>query len=150
MKIETKYHGNIELKENEVITLEQGLPGFIGEKRFAILPFGEDSFFQIFQSVHKAELAFVITNPFLFFKDYEFNVPESVRNQLKIEREQDVLTFVILTVKEPFDGTTANLKAPLVVNSGSNLGKQIVLNDEEYQTKHLLIQEPITSTKEEK
>ncbi|WLD92972.1 flagellar assembly protein FliW [Alkalihalobacillus sp. AL-G] len=151
MKIETKYHGTIDLRDNDIITIDQGLPGFAGERKFAILPFGEDSLFNILQSVETSDLAFVITTPFLFFKDYEFNIPNPIRRQLKIEKEQNVLTYVILTVQDPFEKTTANLKAPLIINAEANLGKQLVLNDDAYETKHLLIQQqPLTSTKGEK
>ena len=64
------------------------------------------------------------------------------RNQLykrlKIGNKEDVATFGILTVKDPFDETTINLNGPIIINTKEKLGKQLVLNDGNYHTKHVL------------
>ncbi|MGP4078943.1 flagellar assembly protein FliW [Pseudalkalibacillus sp. R45] len=151
MKIETKYFGDMEIEEKELLDFAQGLPGFNDEKQFVVLPFAdEDTPLSILQSVKTPNLAFVITNPFLFFQDYEFNIPDAVTDQLAIKDEKEVAVFVILTVQEPFEKTTANLKAPIVLNIENGSGKQIVLNDDQYQTKHRLFPQPLTTVKGEK
>ncbi|RFB11030.1 flagellar assembly protein FliW [Bacillus sp. HNG] len=136
MKIDTKYHGEIHIDENEVISFINGIPGFLDEKKFVILPFGEDTGISIMQSVGNAQLAFVVTNPFLFYKQYHFIIDDQVVEQLQLESEQDVLVYVILTVQDPFEKTTANLQAPVVINNKKNLGKQVILTNTLYQTRH--------------
>ncbi|MCF6138754.1 flagellar assembly protein FliW [Pseudalkalibacillus berkeleyi] len=148
MKIDTRYFGEMEIEEKEIIKFEQGLPGFIEEKKFVVIPFGdEETPLNILQSVSTPSLAFVIANPFLFFRNYEFDIPEAVTSQLQIKGEQEVAVFVILTVQDPFEKTTANLKAPIVINIEKGYGKQIVLNDEQYITKHTLLQESLNAVK---
>ncbi|MCF6410150.1 flagellar assembly protein FliW [Pseudalkalibacillus salsuginis] len=150
MKINTKYFGEVEIEEKDIVAFDQGIPGFIDEKQFVILPFGdEDTALSILQAVKNSNLAFVITNPFLFFKDYEFNLPDNVTEQLEIKEEKEVAVFVILTVQDPFEKTTANLKAPIVLNIKNSSGKQIVLNDDQYQTRHTLFSQPHTAAKGE-
>ena len=42
---------------------------------------------------------------------------------------------------------SANLKAPLVFNLSNRLGKQVVLKDPQYQTKHFIMEEMKLYTK---
>lgn len=136
MKIETKYHGNVHIDENETITFSNGIPGFLEEKKFVILPFGEDTGISVMQSVGYAQVAFVVTNPFIFLKDYDFTIDDQAVEQLELESEKDVNVYVILTVQDSFDKTTANLQAPVVINTKRKLGKQVILTNTNYQTKH--------------
>ncbi|WP_062354129.1 flagellar assembly protein FliW [Bacillus kwashiorkori] len=136
MKINTKYFGEIEIQESDIITFETGIPGFLMETEFVILPLSDDKVFHAMQSVKTAELAFVITNPFLFFQEYDFSLEDSVVEQLAIERVEEVQVYNILTVRDPLPDTTANLQAPIIINSKNNFAKQVILNNTEYQTRH--------------
>lgn len=138
MVIQTKYHGELSIEANEKITFENGIPGFLDEKTFVLLPLDEETSFFILQSVQTPRIAFVVTSPFFFFKDYEFDLDESTKERLNIQSEQDVEVLVILTVKELFNNSTANLKAPIILNRKTKLGKQLILNQTDYTTKHRL------------
>nr|WP_282154653.1 flagellar assembly protein FliW [Cytobacillus gottheilii] len=146
MKLATKYQGEQEINENQVIHFQSGIPGFQDETEFALLPFLEDMPYFILQSTQTAELAFVVVDPYPFFPDYQYELPKAIVDSLQIESPNDVATFVILTLKEPFSDSTANLKGPIVINVKKNEGKQLILNDVQYKTKHLLFS---ASTKEE-
>lgn len=147
MKIETKYHGKIHVEEKEIITFANGIPGFLEEKSFVILPFGEDTGISIMQSVGDSQLAFVVTNPFFFFKEYDFNLDDQVIEQLLLESEKDVSVYVILTVQDPFEKTTANLQAPVVLNTKKQLAKQVILTNTLYQIKHSIFEKGKVSAK---
>ncbi|OIJ22367.1 flagellar assembly protein FliW [Anaerobacillus alkalidiazotrophicus] len=143
MKIQTKYLGEVEINEEKIIHFENGIPSFLDEKKFIILPFGEGTPLYILQSVTTPELGFVIVSPFDFFPDYQVKLSDSTIEALGIEAEADVTLFVILTVQDPFTNTTANLQGPVVINSKKQKGKQISLNDPNYTTKHLLIPQAV-------
>ncbi|MEC2077887.1 flagellar assembly protein FliW [Metabacillus fastidiosus] len=136
MIIETKYHGEVEIEANEIITFEHGIPGFLDEKEFILLPLEEGSPYLILQSKKTNELGFIVVNPFLFFKDYEFDLSEADEAVLKLKSENDVELYCILTIKEPFELSTANLQAPIIINSKTKLAKQVILNDQKYVTRH--------------
>lgn len=119
MKIQTKFHGEQEIVKEEIIKFDHGIPGFLDEKEFYIFPL-EDTPFLILQSINTKEVAFIIADPFSLFPDYEFDLSEDVIEALKIEAEKDVAVFVILTVREPFNQTTANLQAPVIINQNKN------------------------------
>ncbi|WP_349408635.1 flagellar assembly protein FliW [Pseudalkalibacillus sp. SCS-8] len=145
MKIQTRYFGEVQISEDEIVKFKQGLPGFNIEKEFVILPFSEEETpYHILQSVSTPSLAFVLGNPFVFFPDYEFELSESVTELLEIQSEKEVAVYIILTINEPFEKTTANLKAPVVINLNKGIGKQVVLNKEEYETKHFIMKEAVS------
>lgn len=147
LTLKTKYLGEISIKTEDVFTFEKGIPGFLDETEFVMLPFGDDNPFYIMQSVKTPMLAFVVTEPFLFFPSYDFELDDSVVNQLQIASEKDVHIFTILTIGEPFSETTANLQAPVVLNVNKKLGKQVILSDERYTTKHRLMSQTMEEVK---
>jgi flagellar assembly factor FliW len=134
LKIATKYHGEVEI--NEILTFEKGIPGFMGEKKFTLLPLSDDDIFTVLQSIATQELAFVLTNPFHFFREYDFQLDDPVVEELELKTEKDVVVYSILTVQEPFEKTTANLQAPIIINATNRKAKQVILHNEQYKTKH--------------
>ncbi|WP_078543850.1 flagellar assembly protein FliW [Litchfieldia alkalitelluris] len=143
MKIQTKYHGEVEIDEKDVFRFEHGIPGFLEEKQFVLLPFTDDSLFMILQSLNTEELGFVLTNPFNFFKDYDIELPEHVVEELEIESENDVVIYSILTVQDPFEKTTCNLQAPVILNEKQRQGRQVILSNTSYTTKHYLVEQNV-------
>lgn len=138
MRLITKYHNEVEVNETEILHFEKGIPGFPYEKQFVVLPLNEDGSFSVMQSIVTAGVALVIVSPFDFFKDYDFKLEDSVVEELEIKSEKNVLVYTILTVEDPFDKTTTNLQAPVIINKANNKAKQVILVDEGYKTKHNL------------
>jgi flagellar assembly factor FliW len=142
MKINTKYHGEIEVKSEEVLTFEQGIPGFGEENQFVLLPLPETEWFHILQSVKTPQLGFVVTDPFVFFKEYDFELDQASVELLEHPTEKEVRVLSILTVREALHESTANLQAPIVINLANRQGKQVILNNTDYRTKHLIFAQP--------
>lgn len=138
--IQTKYHGEIEINKEDILHFEKGIPGFLDEKDFILLPLSDDQTFSIMQSLTTPYVAFVIASPFHFFQDYEFKLEDPIVEELDIKAEKDVLVFLILSVGDPFEKTTANLQAPVIINSSNHKAKQVILNDGRYKTKHPIVQ----------
>lgn len=136
MNINTKYHGSVEINSNEILKFEKGIPGFPEEKEFILLPLSDDDIFYVMQSVSNTQLAFVLSSPFNFFREYDIKLEDSVVQELKLKAENDVLMYSILTVQDPFDKTTANLQAPVIINSKNRKAKQVILHNEHFSTKH--------------
>lgn len=143
MKIETKYLGEVEISEEKIIYFEQGIPSFLDETKFILLPFDETTPFYILQSIVTPGLGFVVVSPFQFFPDYQVKLSDANIEALEIEKEEDVAVFVILTVQDPFTLTTANLQGPVVINTKNQQGRQIAMNDPKYTTKHLLMPQTV-------
>lgn len=135
MKIATKYFGEIELDKEQVIQFPQGLPGFYDRKQFVMIDLADNPLFKVLQAVDHADTAFIITSPYQFYQEYSFDVDDNTLQLLKIDSEQDVVVYSIVTLKEPFAESTINLQAPIVVNQTKQLAKQYITNNNKFLTK---------------
>ncbi|MFJ7699431.1 flagellar assembly protein FliW [Lysinibacillus fusiformis] len=129
MDIETKFLGTVEINEQDILTFATGLPGFPDAQKFVLLPLDADLPLVVLQSVEQQELGFVLAYPFAFKRDYEFDIDEEDKTDLQIEKEDEIVPYTILTLKETFQESTMNLLAPVIINNVKKLGKQIVLQD---------------------
>ncbi|MFQ3547767.1 MAG: flagellar assembly protein FliW, partial [Termitinemataceae bacterium] len=93
------------------------------------------------QSLDVMKVAFILVNPFLFRPDYELDVDDKELRDIGITSPEHALVFSIVTI--PADGSpmTANLQGPLVINRESHIGKQLVLTDQRWKTKHDIVAE---------
>lgn len=148
MDIKTKYHGEITIAEEDILYFEKGIPGFPAETKFVMIPLTDDGLFQVLQSTSNQDIGFITTDPFFFKKDYEFRIDDSVVESLELQDEKDVNVIVIITLHEPFNQSTANLQAPVVINTKNGKARQVILNNTTYQTKHPLFAEEPVSAKE--
>ena len=129
MLINTKFLGEVEIKESEILTFEQGLLGLPENKQFILLALDSDLPLALLQSIDQQEIGFVVAFPFAFKQDYAFDLSEEDKEQLQIEKEEDVVVYSVVTLKESFQDSTLNLLAPIVINNRTKLAKQIVLQD---------------------
>lgn len=137
MDVKTTRFGVITIPDDRVITFPKGLLGFGSQKRFCLLEPGTDTAFFWLQSVDEPSLAFVVTDPSLFFKDYTVPIKQEQMDDLRLAKLEDAQVFVI--VNKVDDTLTGNLQGPLVVNSVSREGEQMVLADRRWNTRHTLV-----------
>ncbi len=135
MKLDTKYLGVVEIDERKKINFPNGLPGFPEETEFIILELPNNAAFQLLQSTKTSNLAFVITNPYLFYQAYELKLDEDLLDLLKITAKEDVAVYAIVTLNKPFSQSTMNLRAPIIINTKQLIGKQYILSDHTYSSK---------------
>jgi len=141
MKYETARFGSIEIQDKDILLFPGALYGFDQEKEFVMLPLDPklESPMEWLQSLRSRDLAFIVTDPFLFVPEYKMVLSDSEMNQLKLESMESVAVRVIVTIPKVHSEMTANLVAPLVINQKNRLAKQVVLTSAEYDTKHPLI-----------
>ena len=145
--IDTTRFGQLEYSEKEVIVFEKGIPGFEQEKEFILVKMdSEDQLnpLAFLQSINSGELSFIIASPFSFYADYEFDLDDATKEDLKIKEPEDVAVWGILSVPEEFEKTTINLQAPVIINLKKKVGKQIILHDSKYATKTPLFPQKVT------
>ncbi|MED3882534.1 flagellar assembly protein FliW [Priestia megaterium] len=140
MKISTSYHGDIEIDNQQTLTFNQGIPGFLEETEFVILPLPEAEAFQVLQSIQTKEVAFIITDPFQFFLDYDFQLEPQEIEKLQLQQAEDAAVYVLLTMSDSVEKITANLQAPVIINTKKQLAKQVILMNTAYETKHRLFE----------
>jgi flagellar assembly factor FliW len=140
VKASTKPYGTIEVDERQRIKFPAGLFGFESYRDFVILDADRQPFYWL-QSLEVQDLAFILVNPFLFRPDYELDISDDELKDIGISSPDKALVFSIVTI--PADGgpMTANLQGPLVINRELRIGKQAVLADSRWKTRHNIVEE---------
>jgi flagellar assembly factor FliW len=143
MKIQTSRFGAMEVADQNLIQIPEGLLGFEDlQKYFIVDPF-DDTMILWLQSVDRPEIAFPVLEPKVFRPDYHVRLSANELRLLRIESisRGDTLVYSILTIPEDPRNMTANLKAPVVINVKESLGRQVVLQENEYSIKCAMYKE---------
>lgn len=141
-KVYTSRFGEIEVDEKKIVHFKNGIPAFEEEHEFIVLPYEEESPYYFMQSLKSPDLAFVLTIPFLFFPEYSFEIDEETIKELGINNSDQIFYYTMITIPNgSIRNMTANLVAPIVINSGTMQAKQVVLEKSNYTTKHRLFPE---------
>ncbi|EHL13215.1 hypothetical protein HMPREF9629_00515 [Peptoanaerobacter stomatis] len=127
MKINTNYYGELEVKDEDILTLKDGMLGYEELNRFILIK-EDDIFVEYLQAIDEL-VAFAVMDPFLIKQDYSFDVPDSVLKALDIKSEEDVVIKTVVVIPEDITKIRTNLQAPIVFNKSNNKGMQIILDD---------------------
>ena len=137
MEIVTTRFGTLNVDDERVITFPKGLLGFPDHTRYALIQTGEENYFFWLQCVDEPNLAFVVTDPSIFFKDYEVPIKDETQAELSLEDVTFAQVFVICNKVN--DWLTGNLQGPLVINAQNRVGSQVVINDKKWTTRQPLL-----------
>ncbi len=141
MKIKTTRFGELEVNPNDVLTFSEGLLGFENLKKYFVVDPGDSTLILWLQSTEDEKVAFPIIEPKIFKPDYIAKLLPADLNGLELETLQTAKLYSILTIPANVTEMSANLKAPVVVNSTKKVGKQIVLQDSKLSVKHEMYRE---------
>lgn len=142
MKVISKPFGEVEVADNSLLTIPDGLFGFEAAKRFAILSSPEERPFSWLQAVDDPRLAMVVVNPLeVLGARFAPRLASPDLQALGVSSVAELLFCCIVVVPENPKLMTVNLKGPVAFNENSKRGRQVILLNEEYNVRHLLLQE---------
>lgn len=146
MKVNTMRFGLLEVSESDIIQIPDGILGFEHLKRFFIVDPSDDTMILWLQSLDAADIAFPILEPKMFRQDYKVHLSANEIRALRLDAnaKREILVYCILTIPEDISKISANLKAPIVINTKSQLGRQVVLQENEYPVKCSVYKELLT------
>lgn len=142
MHVETSRFGSLSIPDDEIVTFPDGLPGFRGLRRMALLGGGQlpgaealDGVHNLFwlQDVADPDLAFLTIVPWTAYPDYdaELDLEPFVADNKGDVTEDDLCVLAVVTIRRENGGVqlTSNLLAPVVINTSSRIGRQLILDD---------------------
>ena len=141
MKVKTTRFGELEVNPNDIISFADGLLGFENLKKYFVVDPGDSTLILWLQSTEDEKVAFPIIEPKIFKPDYIAKLLPADLNGLELESLQTAKLYSVLTIPGTVTEMSANLKAPVVVNSAKKVGKQIVLQDSKLSVKHEMYRE---------
>lgn len=127
MKLSTRDFGVVEVEESEIVTFVGPIFGFEPYRRFVFLYHEEISGqFVWLQSVEEPGLCFILVDPALVMAEsYEPQLPNEARSLLG---DGEYMYWLLVSLREPLDRTTVNLKSPIVVDPVSRQAAQFILD----------------------
>ncbi|MCR4579337.1 MAG: flagellar assembly protein FliW [Treponema sp.] len=134
MEIFSKAKGKIEVKEDRLITIPDGLFGFETYTKYALVDSDYDPFLWL-QSCEDPNLAFLIVDPFLISSDYETDIDDDYLAKIQVTKPEDIIIMTIVTVPHDGGAITANFQGPLVINKKNKKCVQAILSDNRWSTK---------------
>ncbi len=143
MEINTKYLGKINIDKASILSFPHGLLGLKDSQNFVIVNMEDSPYFKFLQDIKNPNISFLVVNPWNFFPDYDIELPDEKLENININPKGENLMEIynIVTLSKEFKKSTANLLAPVVINLKEKKGKQFVLNNSPYTTKHPLFRE---------
>lgn len=138
MLVKTKFFGEVNLPEEKIITFDRGLIGLEDYKKFTILYDceKEESNISWFQSVDDADFAMPIIKPWLVKEDYNPVVEDELLQGLGELTEENLVILLTMNVPSDLKQMSVNLKAPLIINSDTRKGAQIIVENKDYEVKY--------------
>jgi len=131
IKITSSNFGELKIQPNNIFYFENGLLGFEMLNNYVLITDDEIVPFKWLMSIEEPEIMFPLISP--FFIDNEYDTGRG------IDLEQYVL-FCIVTFNDGNGNVTANLKAPVILNSDNLTGEQIIIPTEIYNVNHIISQ----------
>jgi flagellar assembly factor FliW len=130
MQLNNTRFGQIEVDDTRVITLNGGLIGFPEETRFVLLKPENDRSIAWLQSLSTPELAVPVVDGSAITNGYAANNVKELAKQAAINADtMSLLVIVAARAQEP--RLVANMMAPIVLDSQSRTGAQVVLDSKE-------------------
>lgn len=135
--------------KSNIIHFGEGIPAFEGEKEYYLIPLQEPSPFFFLKSAN-SDLGLFMADPFVFFPDYEIDLPDPFLDSLEAKDDtSSLMVFCVLNTGDNFRQTTANLMAPVIINAGSRKGMQFVPQKALYSTRQPLFDSRVQAADQE-
>lgn len=131
--------GEVKLRKDRLISFPQGLFGFRECTSFGLtrLPNVDESPILLMQCVNEPSVAFLVADPKVLGLKIEGDDESEALTGTNMAKT-DTQFLSILTLYDNGDSyyLTANLKAPLLVDSNQRTGVQYILSNKNYTTQH--------------
>jgi flagellar assembly factor FliW len=112
------------------VRLTEPLPGFPRYRDYALVPADAEGLLYWVQSVAPDGPRFLAVPAAAYFPDYRPALPGGVCAELELDDAADARLYCLVTVpRGDVSASTANLRAPVVVNLAAGRARQVVLAD---------------------
>ena len=133
MQANTRLFGTIDIPDDKIIVLENGMIGLPEMKNFALI-FDEEKEdggkVRWFQSMDDPETAFPVMDPSIVKEDYNPTINDDILKPLGELNEENTFILTTLTVPREIEKMSINLKAPIIINSDTKRGAQIIVEND--------------------
>lgn len=140
-KLSTRHFGEIEYDPQKIISFPQGLPGFPDSTRFLLMSEDpdEEMFFWL-QSIDDGAVAFTLMDVYKVLPDYDPQVDQDELAELgQVSGTLEILNIVV--IPDYVRQMRVNLRAPIVINNDTGMGKQVICTNDDYPIRFMIFEE---------
>ncbi len=119
----------------------EGVIGFSEHKEFEIVYDKSKEPFVWMKSIQDNNLAFIIIDPKEFKQEYNPVLSVSDKAALQIDNLSECSVYALVCVPKDSNEISANLLAPIIINKNTNIGRQIILQEQDYSVQHLILED---------
>lgn len=134
MKADTRMFGEIDIPDDKIIHIEQGIIGFPDMQNFTLIfdvEKDDKNTIMWLQSMDDGCFAMPVLDPKLILSSYAPNVDEEMLKPLGELKDEDVYLLTTITIPHGhIEEITMNLKAPFIINMANNKGCQLIVEDD--------------------
>lgn len=138
IEFDTTRFGRLRLPGDAVIRFPQALYGLEGRHAYCLLEHDRLGGFYWLQSIDDPATALIVTDPFLYYPEYEVEIPDDAAEGLKARTSSDVTVYTTVSLSDDRQGVHTNLLGPLVINHETKMGLQVVQQGDRYTCRHPL------------
>ena len=135
MQINTVRFGMVEVDEAKLIAFDEGVPGLDEYKKYALLQFEESYPIVWMQSIDEGGICLPVLDTFAVLDSYVFDIDDMDVKNLGLSGPEDLHVVNVLVIPDNIQSMTANLAAPIIINTVSGKAKQIVLSGSDYNVR---------------
>jgi flagellar assembly factor FliW len=137
--LESRRFGTMQVTEEAVVQFPEGLPGFEDLREFLLLnPPGLEPV-KFLVSRGDPEISFPILAADLCFEGYAQTLDRSALQAMGAPDPSTLAIYAILTFHHEGELVTANLRAPVLINPTTQIGRQVTMLDCTHSLRHALV-----------
>ena len=134
MNIMTKAKGLIDVPDDRILEIPEGIFGFEDYTKYALIESDYEPFIWL-QCIDNSSVAFLIIDPFIICSAYETDIDDDTLKKIDITKPEDIIIMTIVTIPQDGKPITANFAGPLVINKNNHKCMQVILGDSRWSTK---------------
>lgn len=137
MKFFNRQFGELDVEEKHLLYFPEGIIGFEEYRRFLIVRDEDSEPFRWLVSLDDANVSFPLLDPTLLDSEYGQHISL---------RDNDVV-YVVTTLNQKIEESTVNLRSPIVIDKITQIGRQVVLENDALPFQYPLVPSSSIETK---
>lgn len=137
MKFFNRQFGELEVEEKHLLHFPEGIIGFEEYRKFLMVHDEDSEPFRWLVSLDDANVSFPLLDPTLLDPEYG----------QRISLHDNDVVFVVTTLSQKIEESTVNLRSPIIIDKTTQIGRQVVLENDTLPFQCPLVPSPSTKTR---
>ncbi len=116
-----------------------GIPGFETSRFYMLSRLKEHEYFNMLKAEDDSQIALLVMNAGYLKSKNCIMITPAILESVSASDQNALSIYVVLKIDQESGMFTANLRAPLIVNDSTNVGRQVILDNKSLPVAHPLI-----------